>query len=93
MSWLARLWRVLWTEKAETVSVAWLQEQRAAEEGKEIVMRVFLMGLVWGVAILWTIRQRHRARHVSDRWLETHTLQATKDGWDGPRWRLPKERA
>ena len=28
---------------------------------------------------------------VSADWLREHALESTKQGWDGPRWRLPKE--
>ena len=30
---------------------------------------------------------------VSPAWLDAHAAESTKTGWDGPRWRTPKERA
>ena len=30
---------------------------------------------------------------VSESWLASHAAESTKTGWDGPRWRSPKERA
>jgi len=29
---------------------------------------------------------------VSESWLAAHAAESTKVGWDGPRWRTPRER-
>lgn len=34
-----------------------------------------------------------RPERVSASLLRSYALEATKAGWDGPRWRTPKERA
>lgn len=31
-------------------------------------------------------------RRVSGEWLQAHAASETKVGWEGPRWRTPKER-
>jgi hypothetical protein len=30
---------------------------------------------------------------LTDEWRKSHAAEAMKAGWDGPRWRTPKERA
>jgi hypothetical protein len=39
---------------------------------------------------LWGWWRRDR---ISASLLHSYALEATKTGWDGPRWRTPKERA
>lgn len=34
---------------------------------------------------------RSRDTYVSETWLDQNCLSDTKAGWDGPRWRTPKE--
>ncbi|MCR4374190.1 MAG: hypothetical protein NUW22_05015 [Acidobacteria bacterium] len=30
---------------------------------------------------------------LTDEWRKSHAAESLKAGWDGPRWRTPKERA
>ncbi len=39
----------------------------------------------------WLRRWFSESNGVSPQWLADHRLQAGKAGWDGPRWRFPKE--
>lgn len=36
-------------------------------------------------------RPRDRRPRVSSAWIHEHAVDACKDGWEGPRWRLRSE--
>jgi hypothetical protein len=41
---------------------------------------------------LWAWLWRTEAYGVSEAWLQQHSVSAGRVGWEGPRWRTPKER-
>ncbi len=54
-------------------------------------MTVFYSGLIALLVILVAWWKRPRP-NVSDQWLTDQVRRECAAGWDGPRWRLPKER-
>lgn len=42
---------------------------------------------------LWRILSPARATHVSADWLAAQDRREGRAGWEGPRWRTPRERA